>query len=92
MADAIRIASFAVSKRSPSNASPAMNKDIVNPMPARKPPAISIGHDTPAGKTATPRRTDSQLHRSSPLAIQRAARWLRGFFDMMISLDSSGGI
>src|SRR5689334_14978078 len=55
--DPPRMPTFPAVSRSPGRASPATNSDMVNPIPARKPPPRTTAQDTPSGSRATPART-----------------------------------
>jgi hypothetical protein len=69
MIEAERIPSFAALSIAGSNAKPAMNSDIVNPIPVRKAPAATYGHDRPAPSVAKPERTASQLKAKTPIGL-----------------------
>ena len=59
--EAIKMAIFAAAKSAAAgNASPAMNSDIVKPMPASAPAPASLRQEYSAGFTAIRKRTASQ--------------------------------
>ncbi len=53
----------------PSNASPAMNSDIVNPIPASRPTPTRCMVRTPAGRPASPKRTAAQEKSPTPMGL-----------------------
>ena len=68
-ADPLRMPSFAAFRTDQSNARPAMNSDIVKPIPVRNEPAMMNGHDSPGASTARPERTASQLNPRTPIGF-----------------------
>src|SRR5207248_1297019 len=64
-----RMPSLAASSGGPRRASPAMNSDIVKPIPARHPAPTRTFRSTPRGSRVRPARTDARLKSTTPSGL-----------------------
>ena len=66
IADPNNVPVFPAASISPCNAKPAINNDIVKPIPARQPAPHRLLQFTPLGRRASPSRTANQLNPTIP--------------------------